>query len=119
MTGSNIFLAFVAAAALTAGPAFAQRSENSERAASSSLRSGGQQNPVQRHNMKCSHYMTMKAPSQTSMVDSIRSKMPEANKMPSSRGMAKKVAASCTDHPGMMVHEALEKVMPRTSVMPH
>jgi hypothetical protein len=46
----------------------------------------------------------------------MRSKMPAANKMPSSHGMAKKVAASCK--PGMMVHEVLQKVMPRTSVMP-
>jgi hypothetical protein len=38
--------------------------------------------------------------------------------MPSSHGMAKKVAASCKGHPGMMVHEVMENVMPRTSVMP-
>ena len=32
--------------------------------------------------------------------------------------VAKKVAASCKDRPGMMVHEVMENVMPRTSVMP-
>jgi hypothetical protein len=49
----------------------------------------------------------------------MRSKMPAANKMPSSHDMAKKVAASCKDHPDMMVHEVMKNVMPQTSVMPH
>jgi hypothetical protein len=52
-------------------------------------------------------------------VDSMRSSMPTANNMPSSHEMAKKVAASCKDHPYTMVNEVMENVMPRTSVMPH
>ena len=68
--------------------------------------------------MECSHYMTMNEAGQTATVDSVRSNMPSAHKMPSSHGMAKKVAASCKGHPGMMVHEVMENVMPRTSVMP-
>jgi hypothetical protein len=68
--------------------------------------------------MECSHYMAMNEAGQTVTVNSMRSKMPSAHKMPSSRGMAKKVAASCKDRPGMMVHEVMENVMPRTSVMP-
>jgi hypothetical protein len=52
-------------------------------------------------------------------VNSMRSNMPAANKMPSSHDMAKKVAASCKDHPDMMVHEVMKNVMPQTSVMPH
>ena len=119
MKRSNIFLVFVAAGALAAVPAFAKRSGNSEPSASSGLGSGGQQNLVQRHRMGCSHYMTMNAAGQTATANSMRSKMPAANKMPSSHQMAKKVAASCRDHPGMMVHEVMEKVMPRTSVMPN
>ena len=115
MKRSNILLAFVAAGALAAGPAFAQQSGSSEPSSSS----GGQQNMVQRHTMGCSHYMTMNAAGQTAAVNSMRSKMPAANKMASSHQMAKKVAASCRDHPGMMVHEVMQKVMPRTSVMPH
>jgi hypothetical protein len=117
MKHSNFLWASVAAGALIAGPALAKQDGNSEPGAGSSLRSG--QTLVQRPNMACSHYMAMKAPEQTSMVNSMRSKMPAANKMPSSRGIAKKVAASCTDHPGMMVHEVLDKVMPRTNPMPH
>jgi hypothetical protein len=69
--------------------------------------------------MECSHYMAMNAAGQTATVNSMRSKMPAANKMASSHEMAKKVAASCKDHPEMMVHEVMESVMPRTSVMPH
>jgi hypothetical protein len=45
-------------------------------------------------------------------VDSMRSSTPTANKMPSSHEVAKKVSASCKDHPGMMVHEVMENVMP-------
>jgi hypothetical protein len=69
--------------------------------------------------MECSHYMAMNAAGQMTTVDSMRSKMPAANKMPSSHEMAKKVAASCKDHPDMMVHEVMKNVMPQTSVMPH
>jgi hypothetical protein len=68
--------------------------------------------------MECSHYLVMRPASQIATVDSMRSIMSEANKMPSSYGMAEKVVASCKDHPTMMVHEVMEKVMPRTSVMP-
>ena len=95
------------------------KEQNSEPDESSSMSSGGQQNMMQPHSMGCSHYMAMDAVGQTATVNSMRSKMPAANKMPSSHQMAKKVAASCKDHPGMMVHEVMEKVMPRTSVMPH
>jgi hypothetical protein len=68
--------------------------------------------------MECSHYMAMNEADQTATVNSMRSKMPSAHKMSSSHGIAKKVAASCKDRPGMMVHEVMENVMPRTSVMP-
>ncbi len=68
--------------------------------------------------MECSHYMAMNEAGQTATVNLMRSKMPSAHKMPSSHGMAKKVAASCKDRPGTMVHEVMENVMPRTSVMP-
>lgn len=95
------------------------KTQSSEPSKSSSMSSGGQENMMQRHNMECSHYMAMNAAGQTATVNSMRSKMPAANKMPSSHEMAKKVAASCKDHPGMMVHEVMENVMPRTSVMPH
>jgi peptidoglycan hydrolase-like protein with peptidoglycan-binding domain len=94
------------------------KKQSSEPSESSSMSSGRQQNMMQRHNMECSHYMAMNAADQTTTVNSMRSKMPAANKMPSSHEMAKKVAASCKDHPGMMVHEVMENVMPRTSVMP-
>jgi hypothetical protein len=100
MNRSNILVAFVAIGALVAGPAFAGQSGS------------GQQN------MECSHYMAMNAAAQTATVNSMRSKMPTANKMPSSHKMAKKVAASCKDRPGLMIHEVMEKVMPQTSVMP-
>ena len=69
--------------------------------------------------MECSHYMAMNGAGQMATVNSMRSKMPAANKMPSSHEMAKKVAASCKDHPDMMVHEVMKNVMPQTSVMPH
>ena len=69
--------------------------------------------------MECSHYMAMNADGQMATVNSMRSSISAANKMPSSHQMAKKVAASCKDHPGMMVHEVMENVTPRTSVMPH
>jgi hypothetical protein len=69
--------------------------------------------------MECSHYMAMNAAGQMTTVNSMRSNMPAANKMPSSHDMAKKVAASCKDHPDMMVHEVMKNVMPQTSVMPH
>jgi hypothetical protein len=69
--------------------------------------------------MDCSHYMAMNAAGQMTTVNSMRSRMSAANKMPSSHEMAKKVSASCKDHPGMMVHEVMENVMPLTSVMPH
>jgi peptidoglycan hydrolase-like protein with peptidoglycan-binding domain len=95
------------------------KTQSSEPSKSSSMSSGGQENMMQRNNMECSHYMAMNAADQTATVNSMRSKMPAANKMPSSQKMAKKVAASCKDHPGMMVHEVMENVMPRTSVMPH
>jgi hypothetical protein len=52
-------------------------------------------------------------------INSMRSQMPAANKMPSSHEMAMKVTASCKDRPGIMVHEVMENMMPRTSVMPH
>jgi hypothetical protein len=94
------------------------KEQSSEPSESSSMSSGGQQNTMQRHNMECSHYMAMNADSQTATVDSMRSKMPAANKMASSHEMAKRIAASCKDQPGMMVHEVMENVMPRTSVMP-
>jgi hypothetical protein len=68
--------------------------------------------------MDCSHYMAMNEAGQTAMVNSMRSKMPSAHKMPSSHGIAKKVAAICKDHPGMIVDEVMENAMPRTSVMP-
>ena len=94
------------------------KEQNSEPNESSSMSSGGQQNMMRRHSMGCSHYMAMNGAGQTATVNSMRSKMPAANKMPSSHEMAKKVAASCKDHPGMMVQEVMENVMPRTSVMP-
>jgi peptidoglycan hydrolase-like protein with peptidoglycan-binding domain len=93
--------------------------QNSEPSESSSMSSGGQQNMMPRDHMECSHYMAMNGADQTATINSMRSKMPAANKMPSSHEMAKKVAASCKNHPGMMVHEVMENVMPRTSVMPH
>jgi hypothetical protein len=72
--------------------------------------------------MDCSHYGAMDAAGQIAAVDSMRSSMSAANKMDSSGGMssdhmssndmAKKVAASCRDHPGMMVHDAMKNSMP-------
>ena len=95
------------------------KKQSSEPSESSSISSGEQQNMMHRHNMECSHYMAMNAADQAATVDSMRSKMPAANKMASSHEMGKKVAAGCKDRPGMMVNEVMEKVMPRTSVMPH
>jgi hypothetical protein len=69
--------------------------------------------------MECSHYTAMNAAGQMATVNSMRSSISAANKMPSSHQIAKKVAASCKDHPGTMVHEVMEIVMPQTSVMPH
>jgi hypothetical protein len=69
--------------------------------------------------MECSQYIAMDAAGQIATVNSMRSNMPAANKMPSSHDIAMKVAASCKDHPGMMVHEVMENVMPQTVVMPH
>jgi hypothetical protein len=112
MKRSPMLLVFVAAVALAAGPTFAKRNGNSGPGASSSAGPDGQQNNVRGHNMPCSHYVAMTAAAQTAAVTSMRSKMPAASKMPSSHAMATKVAASCRDHPGMMVHEVLEHVMP-------
>ena len=71
--------------------------------------------------MDCSHYGAMDAAGQMAAVDSVRSSMSAANKMDSSGAMssnhmssnemAKKVAASCKDHPGMMVHDAMKNAM--------
>ena len=71
--------------------------------------------------MDCSHYGAMDAAGQMAAVDSMRSSMSAANKMDSSGGMssdhmssnemAKKVAASCKDHPSMMVHDAMKNAM--------
>jgi|SRR5579862_2069902 len=119
MKRSAILLTFVATAALAIGPAVAQRSSNSTPDATSSSGPGGQQKGVQRQDMECSHYMAMDAAVKTTTVNSMRSKMPAANKMPSSHEMAKKVAAACRDHPAMMVHKVMEEVMPLTSVTAH
>jgi hypothetical protein len=51
--------------------------------------------------MECSHYIAMNAAGQIATVNSMRSKMPAANKMPSSHEIAMKVAASCKEHPDM------------------
>jgi peptidoglycan hydrolase-like protein with peptidoglycan-binding domain len=95
------------------------KKQSSEPSEASSMNSGGRQNMMQRHSdmmqghyMECSHYMSMNVDGQTATVNSMRSKMAAANEMASSHEMAKKVAASCKDHPGMMVHEAMENVMP-------
>jgi len=101
MNRRNILVAFVVIGALVAGPAVAGQSGSGQ------------------HNMECADYMAMNEAGQTASVNSMRSKMPAANKMPSSHNMAKKVAANCKDHPGMMVHEVMENVMPQTSVRPH
>jgi hypothetical protein len=71
--------------------------------------------------MDCSHYGAMDAAGQMVAVDSMRSSMSAANKMDStgsmssdhmsSNEMAKKVAESCKDHPGMMVHDAMKNAM--------
>jgi len=94
------------------------KNQSSEPHGSPSMSSGGQQNMMQRNGVECSRYMAMNADGQLATVDSMRSKMPAANQMFSSHEMAKKVVASCKDHPGMMVRQVTEKVMPQTSVMP-
>ncbi len=61
--------------------------------------------------MDCSHYMAMNTVGQMAAVDSMRSSMSASHKMASSHEMVKKVAASCKDHLGMMVHEAMKNTM--------
>jgi hypothetical protein len=61
--------------------------------------------------MNCSNYTAMNAAGQMATVDSMRSSMSDASKMPSSHDMASKVAASCKDHPNMMVHEVMKNAM--------
>jgi hypothetical protein len=61
--------------------------------------------------MDCSHYDAMDAAGQMAVVDSMRSSMSAAHRMYSSKVMVKKVAASCKDHPSMMVHEAMKSAM--------
>jgi hypothetical protein len=72
--------------------------------------------------MNCSHYDAMNAAGQMAAVDSMRSSMSATDKMGSSSGgmsadhmssndMAKKVAASCKDHPTMMVQDAMKNAM--------
>ena len=73
--------------------------------------------------MDCARYGAMDAAGQMAAVDSMRSSMSAANKIDSSGGMspdhmssnemAKKAAASCKDHPGMMVHDAMKNPMSR------
>jgi hypothetical protein len=62
--------------------------------------------------MNCSHFTAMNSAGQMATVDSMRSSMSEANKMPSSNEMVSKVAADCKGHPNMMVHEAMKNAMP-------
>jgi hypothetical protein len=69
--------------------------------------------------MECSRYLAMRSADQMATVDWMRSSMFETNKMPSSHEMANKVAVSCRHHPTMMIHEIIERMMPRTSVMSH
>jgi hypothetical protein len=61
--------------------------------------------------MDCSRYDAMNAAGQMAAVNSMLSSM-SANKMVSSHVMAKKVSASCKDHPGMMVHEVMKNAAP-------
>ena len=61
--------------------------------------------------MDCSHYDAMGAAGQMAVVDSMRSSMSAVHKMYSTKVMAKKVTASCKDHPSMMVHEAMKNAM--------
>lgn len=119
MNRNSILLAFVAASTLVTGSTFANPTGNSDAGSDSSLGGQHNHNMVRGRNMACAHYMTMNASNQTAAVNSMRSKIAAANKMLSSHGMAKKVAAGCKEHPGMMVHEVMENVMPRTSVTPH
>jgi len=74
--------------------------------------SGQSSAPGVSSDMECSHYVAMKADGQTAMVDSMRSRLPMASKMPSSHEMAKTVWARCKEHPRMMVHDAMNKEMP-------
>jgi hypothetical protein len=62
--------------------------------------------------MSCSHFTAMNSAGQMATVDSMRSSMSEANKMPSSNEMVSKVAADCKGHPNMMVHEAMKNAIP-------
>jgi hypothetical protein len=62
--------------------------------------------------MDCAHYDAMGAAGQMAVVESMRSSMSAAHKMYSSKVVAKKVGASCKDHPSMMVHEAMKNAMP-------
>ena len=62
--------------------------------------------------MSCSHFTAMNSTGQMATVDSMRSSMSEANKMPSSNEMVSKVAGDCKGHPNMMVHEAMKNAMP-------
>jgi len=61
--------------------------------------------------MNCSRFDAMNAAAQMAAVDAMRSGMSAADKMDSSKEMARKVAASCKDHPGMMVEEAMKNAM--------
>jgi hypothetical protein len=71
--------------------------------------------------MNCAHYDAMNAAGQMAAVDSMRSGMSATNKMGSGGGMssdhmssnemAKHVAASCKDHPKMMVQDAMKNAM--------
>jgi hypothetical protein len=76
--------------------------------------------PQTSSDMDCAHYGAMNAAGQMAAVDSMRSSMSSANKMSSggmssdhmsSNDMAGKVAASCKDHPTMMVHDAMKNAM--------
>jgi hypothetical protein len=69
--------------------------------------------------MECSYYLAMHAADQMTTVESMRSSVSDASKMLSTYEIAKKMVTSCSDHPTMRVHEIMEKVMPRTTVMPH
>lgn len=78
--------------------------------------------PQTSSDMDCAHYGAMNAAGQMAAVDSMRSSMSSANKMESSgsmssdhmssKDMAGKVAASCKDHPTMMVQDAMKNAMP-------
>lgn len=72
--------------------------------------------------INCARYDAMNATGQMAAVNSMRSSMSAADKMDFSSGgmssdhissneMAKKVAASCKDHPTMMVQDAMKNAM--------